>query len=57
MNASKENEMTTIADLEHRLQLAQHARADAERSLKLHTYREQEALRALTAERLRQGES
>lgn len=47
----------TIADLEHRLQLAQHARADAERSVKLHTYREQQAQAALTRARIEAGEA
>ncbi|WP_171010957.1 MULTISPECIES: hypothetical protein [unclassified Microbacterium] len=48
--------MTSIAELEHRLQLAQEARADAERSVKLHEFRERCAQEALTLERLRQGE-
>lgn len=47
----------TIAELEHRLRLAQHAKADAERSLRLHAYREQQAQAALTKARIEQGES
>lgn len=46
----------TIAELEHALQLTQHAKADAARSLKLHTYREQQAQAALTKARTEQGE-
>lgn len=48
--------MTSIEELEHRLQLTQHAKADAERSLRLHTYREEQAQAALTRARLQQGE-
>lgn len=48
--------MASIAELEHRLQLAQDAKADAERSLRLHTYREEQAQAALTNARLQQGE-
>lgn len=49
--------MTSIEELEHRLQLTQHAKADAERSLRLHVYREQQALLALNKARAEQGES
>lgn len=49
--------MTSIAELEHRLQLAQHAKADAERSLRLHTYREQQAQQALTKARIESGDA
>lgn len=49
--------VSTIAELEYRLQLAQHARADAERSVRLHTYREEQAQAALTKARIEQGET
>lgn len=47
----------SIAELEHRLQLTQHAKADAERSLRLHTYREQQAQAALTKARIEAGDA
>ncbi|WP_168429513.1 MULTISPECIES: hypothetical protein [unclassified Microbacterium] len=48
--------MTSIAELEHRLQLAQEAEADAERSVRFHQFRARKALEALTAARIEQGE-
>lgn len=48
--------MTSIAELEHRLQLAQDAEADAERSLRFHKGRVRLALDALTNARIEQGE-